>query len=290
MKKFALFLAAIAFILGISNTQAVTVRLTSDTLYVSGHQAEFFIFCLAKNNSILFFGACNGFSPVAIPLSKWDGWFPDYFYVATTAGLGEPFLIPILADQLLTTTPDLLVSDLKADTSANYSFVVINRGDITTPATTYVIWVMPGRGEHWVGEIPSLSVGERISIMGLFTRRWYFTVSVQVLPVQGETDVDNNKIYFSIPFHPERSATTLENYPNPFNPITSITYSMTETGLVELKIFDQLGREVTTLVNEVKSAGEYTATFNATELPSGVYFYQLATPWGVRTKKMLLLR
>jgi len=82
----------------------------------------------------------------------------------------------------------------------------------------------------------------------------------------------------------------LQNYPNPFNPITSITYSMTETGLVELKIFDQLGREVTTLVNEVKSAGEYTATFNATELPSGVYFYQLATPWGVRTKKMLLLR
>jgi len=82
----------------------------------------------------------------------------------------------------------------------------------------------------------------------------------------------------------------LQNYPNPFNPITSITYSMTETGLVELKIFDQLGREVTTLVNEVKSAGEYTATFNATELPSGVYFYQLATPWGVRTKKMLLLK
>jgi hypothetical protein len=81
-----------------------------------------------------------------------------------------------------------------------------------------------------------------------------------------------------------------QNYPNPFNPNTVISYQLPVTGNVELKVYDLLGREIATLVNEEKLAGEYEVEFNATDLPSGIYFYQLkASPFS-ETKKMILLK
>ena len=81
-----------------------------------------------------------------------------------------------------------------------------------------------------------------------------------------------------------------QNYPNPFNPSTVISYQIASAGKVSLKVYDMLGREVATLVNETKSAGNYTATFNATKLPSGVYFYRLQAGTYSNTKKLLLLK
>ncbi len=81
-----------------------------------------------------------------------------------------------------------------------------------------------------------------------------------------------------------------QNYPNPFNPVTVIRYEVPSSGAVTLKVFDVLGKEVTTLVNEVKNAGSYSAQFNAANLPSGVYFYVLHTGASTRTMKMMLLK
>ena len=81
-----------------------------------------------------------------------------------------------------------------------------------------------------------------------------------------------------------------QNYPNPFNPNTTIKYSIPNAGMVTLKVFDVLGKEVTTLVNEEKSAGSYSVNFNAANLPSGVYFYCLKSGGFVETKKLLLLK
>jgi hypothetical protein len=81
-----------------------------------------------------------------------------------------------------------------------------------------------------------------------------------------------------------------QNYPNPFNPTTNIKFSVPNTGLVKLVVFDVLGREVATLVNDVKSAGNYTADFDASHLASGVYFYRLEAENFVQTKKMLLVK
>ena len=81
-----------------------------------------------------------------------------------------------------------------------------------------------------------------------------------------------------------------QNYPNPFNPSTTINYSIAEISKVSLKLFNLLGEEVTTLVNEDKSAGNYSVEFNAANLPSGVYFYQLRAGDFIQTKKMILLR
>ncbi|GEM_PF-1932565 len=81
-----------------------------------------------------------------------------------------------------------------------------------------------------------------------------------------------------------------ENYPNPFNPTTKISYSLSEASFITLKVYDILGREIVTLVNENKPAGKYEVDFDASELPSGVYIYTLRVNGFVQNKKMVLLR
>ena len=80
------------------------------------------------------------------------------------------------------------------------------------------------------------------------------------------------------------------NYPNPFNPSTKISYSIPNTSLVQLKVFNPLGKEIATLVNEQKPAGNYEVNFNTSNIPSGVYFYQLRAGDFIQTKKMVLLK
>ena len=80
------------------------------------------------------------------------------------------------------------------------------------------------------------------------------------------------------------------NYPNPFNPLTSITYSIPINSSVSLKIYSLLGKEILTLVNEVKTRGEYSVQWDAknslgNKVPSGIYFYKLATRDFTQTKK-----
>lgn len=110
-------------------------------------------------------------------------------------------------------------------------------------------------------------------------RSWTLKIDYDVI-----TGVNNN--ITSIP----NEFSLSQNYPNPFNPSTKISYTIPSNGLVTLKIFNMLGKEVASLVNEVKSAGTYEVNFNAANLSSGVYFYRLESGNFVDTKKMFLLK
>lgn len=81
-----------------------------------------------------------------------------------------------------------------------------------------------------------------------------------------------------------------DNYPNPFNPSTSIKYSLAEANFTTLKIFDALGNEVAVLVDELKSAGTYQVEFNAATLSSGIYYYTIQAGSFNETKKMILMK
>ncbi len=81
-----------------------------------------------------------------------------------------------------------------------------------------------------------------------------------------------------------------QNYPNPFNPMTTIGYQLAVNSKVILKVYDILGNELATLVNEEKPAGDYEVEFNATNLSSGLYFYQLEAGEFIQTKKMILIK
>jgi len=81
-----------------------------------------------------------------------------------------------------------------------------------------------------------------------------------------------------------------QNYPNPFNPTTTVEYSIPEASFVELKIYDILGREVVTLVKENKPSGKHSVRFNASNLPSGIYFYRIVSGNFTATKKLIILK
>jgi len=100
-------------------------------------------------------------------------------------------------------------------------------------------------------------------------------------------------IFTSVKENPERNEIDFilnQNFPNPFNPTTIITYSLFTEGFVKLKIYDSLGRTVKTLINQKQGSGNYQVIFNAKDISGGVYFYKLTSGNHTETKKMILLQ
>jgi hypothetical protein len=81
-----------------------------------------------------------------------------------------------------------------------------------------------------------------------------------------------------------------QNYPNPFNPSTTIQFAIVNRQLTIVKVYDVLGREVATLVNEVKEPGTYTVQFSGSGLANGVYFYRLSAGQYVECRKMVVMK
>ncbi|MEP7146079.1 MAG: T9SS type A sorting domain-containing protein [bacterium] len=81
-----------------------------------------------------------------------------------------------------------------------------------------------------------------------------------------------------------------QNYPNPFNPSTVISYQLSVSSFASLKVFDVLGNEVATLVNEKQNAGSYSVEWDASNFSSGIYFYKIESNGFVQTNKMTLLK
>ncbi|MEJ2617082.1 MAG: T9SS type A sorting domain-containing protein [Ignavibacteriaceae bacterium] len=87
-----------------------------------------------------------------------------------------------------------------------------------------------------------------------------------------------------------KTFTLSQNYPNPFNPTTTINYSIPKVGFVTLKVYDILGREIVSLVNDEKQPGEYSVKFDGTGFSSGIYFYKLQAGEFISTKKFILMK
>jgi hypothetical protein len=126
--------------------------------------------------------------------------------------------------------------------------------------------------------INGLNTGTGISFDTVFTSTALLLVTVTA------SDIEENLI--SIP----KEYALAQNYPNPFNPSTKINYQIPELSFVTIKVYDVLGGEVATLVNEEKPADTYELTWYAEQLPSGIYFYQLKGGEFIETKKMVLIK
>ena len=140
-------------------------------------------------------------------------------------------------------------------------------------------WVGLNDGWGSVTSVLSLTVnGNNIlaGICGLGV--WLHPLSDVIDAVRGNGD--NAPLQFSLS----------QNYPNPFNPSTVINYQLPVMSHVTLKVYDVLGREVKTLVNEREGAGTHATTFEAASLPSGVYFYRLQAGSFVQTRKLVLIK
>ena len=107
-----------------------------------------------------------------------------------------------------------------------------------------------------------------------------FLAGLIISPVNSANDKQNIPLTFEV----------YQNFPNPFNPATKIKYSIASHALVKLKVYDILGKEITTLVNEEKPAGIYEVNFEGSQFASGIYIYRLQAGNFIETKKMILLR
>ena len=104
------------------------------------------------------------------------------------------------------------------------------------------------------------------------------------LTFSGSTDVENQSSLVPVAMNLN------QNYPNPFNPSTTISYSLSKASYVKLRVFNILGKELTTLVDGFQSAGNHSARFLASNMASGVYFYRLETEGYTAMKQMLLIK
>ncbi len=125
----------------------------------------------------------------------------------------------------------------------------------------------------WILKVKSDSPGDS----GVFNA-WSMDISYS--NATGVNDKGNTIIAYKL----------FQNYPNPFNPTTMINYSIPKTSLVTIKVYDILGKEVETLVNEQKAPGNYNIEFNANRLSSGIYFYRMQAGSFVSTKKLIILK
>ncbi|MCW8803093.1 MAG: T9SS type A sorting domain-containing protein, partial [Ignavibacteriaceae bacterium] len=125
-----------------------------------------------------------------------------------------------------------------------------------------------------------------------------YRIIVEVYDEAGNSDIDSMDVKFKNgnPVTTENEPGEIysfnleQNYPNPFNPTTNIGFRIANFGLVTLKVYDVLGNEITTLVNEEKPAGEYEVEFDGSSLTSGIYFYQIKAGDFIETKQMVYLK
>jgi hypothetical protein len=106
----------------------------------------------------------------------------------------------------------------------------------------------------------------------------WIDISSPLVDVEGINDL--NPVKYSLQ----------QNYPNPFNPSTKISFSIIEAGIVNLKIYNLMGEEILTLLNDYKDIGTYTIDFNASGLSSGIYFYKIISGNYTEIKKMVLIK
>jgi hypothetical protein len=140
-------------------------------------------------------------------------------------------------------------------------------------------WTTINQGYNYIPPVYSLLIANNYIFAGTYSNAVWRRVLSEVIN-------GTNYIITEIP----PSFSLEQNYPNPFNPSTNIRYEIPKTGLVKIVIFDEIGREVETLVDEKQSPGTYEITFNATNYPSGVYFYRLEANNYRETKRMILIK
>jgi len=160
--------------------------------------------------------------------------------------------------------------------------------DVPLPANNVNYWIPLSGSPALSGSSftnPNLNGFEVVSYRGAFGTANWTTGWTQFNPKNYEV-IGINQISSNIP----NNFSLKQNYPNPFNPNTIINYQLQKFSNVSLKVYDVLGNEVSTLVNQKQNAGSYEVGFNATALSSGIYFYTLKTEGYSETKRMLLVK
>lgn len=185
------------------------------------------------------------------------------------------------------TEVDQLAIETSTNGGASYSSLIILDGGVSGPLVTASPSLEPftPASSQWAKKKFSLPLGTnkiKFRAISEYGNNLYLDTICVTNPSTGVTQLLSGSV-------PE-TYTLSQNYPNPFNPSTKISFSIPKQGLVSLKIYDVLGKEVMTLVNEQKTSGNYEVDFNGINLASGAYFYRLESSEFVDIKRMILIK
>lgn len=173
------------------------------------------------------------------------------------------------------------------DSQVNYTsafFINSNKGYATNPSSNFPVTKTTNGGINWYGQTPApygfntvFFLNENTGFIGGINGTIMKTTNggVPIIPIS--TNIPDKYYLF-------------QNYPNPFNPSTIIRYSVLRNQNVKLTVFDLLGKEIATLVNEKQMPGEYEVKFDGSNLPSGIYFYKLTSGEYKEIKRMMLIK
>jgi hypothetical protein len=203
-----------------------------------------------------------------------------------------------------------MISPYGLNASADhYKAVSITMKNKSSASTARIYWMNTSDAAFVSGKSKIFPVVAKDSVYTEYiidlssTGKWFDRIAqLRVDPIEdgsaGVVEIKQIKLLTTLtgvneePVNMPASFNLEQNYPNPFNPSTTIVYTIPENsqGLVNLKVYNILGQTVATLVNEEKHAGTYNVQFNASSLPSGVYFYSLTANGLSASKKMMLLK
>ncbi|MBI2416847.1 MAG: T9SS type A sorting domain-containing protein [Ignavibacteriales bacterium] len=188
----------------------------------------------------------------------------------------------------LVTYQNVVVDSANADGTSNFGECYVNNGG----THTRVIWSDGNTTYHNGLGLPTFTLVKKKDFFESITGVLGYTHSQFKLCPRKNNDVVGYQ-----PLAIEQISSALpvkfdlmQNYPNPFNPATRITYSIVSSANVTLKVFNMLGEEISTLVNESQNPGTYSVSFDGASLTTGVYMYSLSTGGQVQVKKMLLIK
>src|SRR5690606_16931095 len=202
-----------------------------------------------------------------------DGWYVDNIKISVYSGV-----IPV---ELVSFTSAIINSTVNLNwitaTELNNSGFEIQRSINKTD------WATIGfvRGFGTSTEVHNYSYTDQSPVNGLSFYR------LKQVDFDGTSEYSNT---IEVTFGAVADYSLAQNYPNPFNPTTKINYAIKEKGNVELKVFDLLGSEIATLINEEQNPGNYEVFFDASKLSSGVYLYTIKSGNFMQTRKMLLMK
>jgi hypothetical protein len=167
----------------------------------------------------------------------------------------------------------------------------------TTGAASYRVQVSPTNTFSYIVDSATVSTNQRAIPPGKLNLATTYFWRVQGINSFGNGPWSAVWSFFTVVTSVQQLGTVIpkefdlyQNTPNPFNPSTKIRYDLPKNELVKLFVFDALGRKIETLVNETQSAGTYEATFNASQLPSGIYFARLEAGTYNNIIKMLMVK
>jgi hypothetical protein len=236
-----------------------------------------------------------GLKDLPMPVINWEPFlFDDQGFQAANGGEFNTSVIEIINENhpLAAGLPAGQIQITSSDRGVSYGtpegdaiIIAVNPNDNTQA----VLFGYEKGAAMAVGNAPARRVGTFLlndAADSLTADGWALFDSSVVWAMGTKTSTSVEELSLGIPSH----FVLYDNYPNPFNPVTHIAFSIPTQNRVRLSVWSALGEKVTTLVDEVRPAGKYTALFNASEFSSGVLFYRLEVGSYTLTKKMLFLK